>query len=73
MSDDGAHTGVRQTVAETAMHQVPDANAAPGHCGRQPRSGAQTHTVNGQLLLVNVVVILEYIVQIPHFDAPVKR
>ena len=40
----------------------------PGPCGRYPRLGGEADTVNGQLLLVNVVIILENVTQIPDLN-----
>ena len=45
----------------------------PGHCGGYPRLGWEADTVNGQLLLVNVVIILENVTQIPDLNIIISR
>ena len=42
--------------------------SSPGDCGGYPRLGGEADAVNGQLLLVNVVIILENVTQIPDLN-----
>ena len=47
--------------------------SSPGHCGGYSRLGRDADAVNGQLLLVNVVIILENVTQIPDLNINITR
>ena len=71
MGDDGPQGGVVEFEEQVAGHEVPDTQTAPGHRHRDPRRGGDAQGINGQLVLVNVPLLLEDVVQVPDLDAPV--
>ena len=71
MGNDCPQGGVVEFEQEVARHEVPDPEAAPGHRHRYPRRGGDAQRVNGQLVFVNVPLLLEDVVQVPDLDASV--
>ena len=53
------------------VHVVPHSNTASG-CGHSHLSlRRDVKRLNSELMLVNVMIFLKDIVQVPHFDTPV--
>ena len=66
VSDDGAQGGVSQCVEQLARHEVPDADTAASDDHGDPGAGGDAEAVNGQLMLVDVLLFLEDVVEIPY-------
>ena len=55
------------------MHVVPHTNAASGGGNSHLSLCRYVKRLNSELVLVDVVVLLKDVIQVPHFDAAVHR
>ena len=55
------------------MHVVPNSNTASGGGHSNLSLRRDVKRLDGQLMLVYVVIFLKDVVEVPHFDAPVHR
>ena len=66
VGDDGAQGGVGQCVEQLARHEVPDADTAASDDHGDPGTCGDAEAVNGQLVLVDVLLFLKDVVEIPY-------
>ena len=71
MGDDGAQGGVVQLEQEMSRHEVPHSETTSGDHDGDPGSGRDAEGVDGELVLVNVSLLLKDVVQVPDLDAAV--